>query len=276
MTGAGRVVLITGGAGGIGSVTAARFGSAGDRVAVADRDGAAARRVAASVPGAAGVELDVTDEESIATALQRIRDELGPVGVLVNNAAVATDTPFEDLSRAAWQADIDVSLTGAFLMCQAVLPDLARGGAIVNVASVNGVGYYGNEAYSAAKAGLISLTRSLAVRYGPDGIRCNAVLPGTVRTPIWDRRLADDPHVMDNLTRWYPLGRVGRPEDVAAAVTFLASDEASWITGASLPVDGGLLAGNAPMTGDIVGARDVGAGDVGAGEPGGIRRGAGA
>lgn len=264
MSDPGRVVLITGGAGGIGSVTAARFASAGDRVVVADRDGAAAQQVAAALPGAAGVSLDVTDEQSIATALQWIRDELGPVRVLVNNAAVATDTPFEDLSRAAWQADIDVSLTGAFLMCQAVLPDLGRGGAIVNVASVNAVGYFGNEAYSAAKAGLISLTRSLAVRYGPDGIRCNAILPGTIRTPIWDRRLAVDPHVMDNLTRWYPLGRVGRPEDVAAAVAFLACDEASWITGAALPVDGGLLAGNAPMTGDIVGAR----------EPGGIRRGA--
>jgi NAD(P)-dependent dehydrogenase (short-subunit alcohol dehydrogenase family) len=124
---------------------------------------------------------------------------------------------------------------------------------IVNVASVNAVGFYGNEAYSAAKAGLLSLTRSLAVGYGKHGIRCNAVVPGTIATPIWQQRVDRDPAILERLKRWYPLGRVGTPQDVGAAIAFLAGDDASWITGVALPVDGGLLAGNGPMTDDILG-----------------------
>ena len=129
----------------------------------------------------------------------------------------------------------------------------ARRGAIVNVASVNGLGYVGNPAYSAAKAGMISLTKSLASQHGRDGVRVNVVCPGTVRTnaPGWQRRLPGNPALFEELGAWYPLGRVGRPEDIAGAVTFLASDDAAWITGVVLPVDGGLMAGQMRMADEI-------------------------
>jgi NAD(P)-dependent dehydrogenase (short-subunit alcohol dehydrogenase family) len=125
-------------------------------------------------------------------------------------------------------------------------------GVILNISSVNALGYYGNEAYSAAKAGLLSLTRSLAVRYGPSGIRVNAIAPGSLRTPAWEQRKENDPAVFERIAKWYPLGRVGEPEDVAGAALFLASDEAVWITGAVLPVDGGLTAGNMQMMEEMI------------------------
>jgi NAD(P)-dependent dehydrogenase (short-subunit alcohol dehydrogenase family) len=127
-----------------------------------------------------------------------------------------------------------------------------KSGVILNVSSVNALGYFGNEAYSAAKAGILSLTRSLAVRYGPSGIRANAIAPGTLKTPAWEERSSRDPEIFDRVASWYPLGRVGEPEDIANAALFLASDEASWITGVVLPVDGGLLAGTAKFMQEIV------------------------
>src|SRR5215211_7585898 len=146
------------------------------------------------------------------------------------------------------------TLKGPFLCSQAVLPDMVENGSgvILNISSVNALGYYGNEAYSAAKAGILSLTRSLAVRYGPSGIRINAIAPGTLRTPAWEERRRANPEVFERLTKWYPLGRVGEPEDVAGAALFLASDDAAWITGAVLPVDGGLTAGNMQMMEEMI------------------------
>ncbi len=182
------------------------------------------------------------------------RREFGPVDVLVNNAARATDKDLLDLDDEQWESDVSVALKGSFLCARAVLPDMtARGsGVIINVSSVNALGYFGNEAYSAAKAGVLSLTRSLAVRYGPSGVRANAVVPGTLRTPAWEERRRSDPEIFERVAAWYPLGRVGEPEDVANAALFLASDEASWITGVALPVDGGLLAGNARMMREMI------------------------
>jgi NAD(P)-dependent dehydrogenase (short-subunit alcohol dehydrogenase family) len=123
---------------------------------------------------------------------------------------------------------------------------------IVNIASVNGLAFFANEPYSAAKAGLISLTRSLATRYGRHGIRAVAIAPATIRTPLWQERVDKEPAIFERLMRWYPLRRVGEPEDVAAAAAFLASDDASWITGEVLRVDGGLLAGNERMARELV------------------------
>ena len=132
------------------------------------------------------------------------------------------------------------------------------GGAIVNIGSVNGLMYFGNPAYSAAKAGLLSLTRSIAVEYGPKGVRANMVSPGTIRTnaPSWTARLKRDPKVFDKLARWYPVGRVGRPTDIAAAVAFLAADEAAFVNGTNLVVDGGLTAGMPVMAHELLAERD--------------------
>lgn len=250
---AGRVLVVTGGGSGIGAVLAEQAAGQGYLVVVADIDGAAAAAVAAGIPGSVPVTVDVTSRDQVNSAVQRIERQLGPVRVLVNNAGVASDVPFDALPERLWHRDIAVSLDGAFFTISAVLPGMiaAGGGAIVNVASVNGLTYVGNEAYSAAKAGLLSLTTSIAVRYGPQGIRCNAVAPGTIATPIWEERRIRDPQVMDRAAKWYPLGRIGRPADVAAAVLFLASDAASWITGVTLPVDGGLLAGRLQMADEI-------------------------
>jgi NAD(P)-dependent dehydrogenase (short-subunit alcohol dehydrogenase family) len=147
-------------------------------------------------------------------------------------------------------------LRAAFLMTKAVLEGMAeRGrGVIVSVASVNGHVALGNPAYSAAKAGLLNFTRSVAVEYGPRGVRAVTVSPGTVRTeaPSWRDRLSRNPNVFEDLARWYPLRRVGQPEDIAAAIAFLASDDADFVTGTDLAVDGGLLAGYGPMIADIM------------------------
>ncbi|HEU5486816.1 MAG TPA: SDR family oxidoreductase, partial [Microlunatus sp.] len=166
--------------------------------------------------------------------------------VLVNVAGGSTPMPsFEELPDETWDAMLDLNLTGAMRCIRAALPHLSRqpGAAVVSVSSVNGLAAFGEEPYSAAKAGLGVLTRNLAVRYGPAGVRVNAVAPGTVRTRVWD----DQEGGADRLRPLYPLGRVGEPGDIAAAVAFLASADASWITGVTLPVDGGVLAGPAHL-----------------------------
>jgi meso-butanediol dehydrogenase / (S,S)-butanediol dehydrogenase / diacetyl reductase len=186
--------------------------------------------------------------------VDRAVDRYGCIDVLINNAAVCADAPLERITTSEWANDIAVNLTGAFLMTTRALRHMVGrgGGCIVNISSVNALGYFGNEAYSAAKAGLLSFTRSVAVRYGQHGVRCNAIVPGTIRTPAWDARLAADPRVLELAASHYPLGRIGEPADVANAALFLASPAAAWITGVALPVDGGLLAGNRHLADDIV------------------------
>ena len=154
---------------------------------------------------------------------------------------------------AGWDEDMAANLSGAYACAHAVLPQMVarKSGNIVNVGSVNGLGALGDPAYSAAKAGMISLTRSIAQEYGRYGIRANIVLPGTVRTPIWRERLARDPNVLKVLERWYPLGRIVEPEEVARVIAFLASEAASAVTGAAIPVDCGLTAGNIVMAREL-------------------------
>jgi meso-butanediol dehydrogenase/(S,S)-butanediol dehydrogenase/diacetyl reductase len=254
----GRVALVTGGGRGIGRAISQRLNDEGAAVAVVDinADAAVAAATALGLSTAIGIEADVTRPEAIEAALEVARSELGPIDVLVNNVAVATHGDLATTKPESWAADLEGSLGATYLVSRAVLPGmLARGrGVIVNIGSVNGLLALGNPAYSAAKAGLISLTQSLAVEYGPKGIRANLVSPGTVRTetPSWQARLKHDPDIFERLTRWYPVGRVGRPEDIAAAVAYLASDEASFVNGANLVVDGGLTAGIGPMIDELI------------------------
>ncbi len=253
-----RVAIITGSGSGLGRVLAHRFAAEGAAVVVADVVGQRASAVAEEISGAGGKSLarttDVTKAADVEAMVGAAREEFGPVNILVNNAAKATDADFLDVNEEAWDEDVAITLKGSFLCSQAVLADMVKNGSgvILNISSVNALAYYGNEAYSAAKAGMLNLTRSLAVRYGPSGVRVNAIAPGTLRTPAWEKRREDDPDVFERVARWYPLGRIGEPEDVAGAALFLASDEAAWISGAVLPVDGGLTAGNMRMMQEII------------------------
>jgi NAD(P)-dependent dehydrogenase (short-subunit alcohol dehydrogenase family) len=252
---AGKVALITGSGRGIGRATAGRLAGEGAAVAVLDRDGAVAEETSAALrrdgARALAIEADVTDAAAVHGAIERTLAAFGQIDVLVNNAARTVNGNLAQTTPEDWAYEIEGTLTGAFLVSRAVLaPMVPRGaGAIVNVGSVNGLLALGNPAYSAAKAGLISLTRSLATEYGPTGIRTNLVSPGTIRTesPSWRERLKRDPRVFEKLARWYPVGRVGLPADIAAAIAFLAADEAAFVNGANLVVDGGLTAGLAPM-----------------------------
>jgi meso-butanediol dehydrogenase / (S,S)-butanediol dehydrogenase / diacetyl reductase len=254
----GQIAIITGSGSGLGRVLAHRFAAEGASVIVADMVAQRANAVANEITDAGGTAMpqaaDVTSAADVETMVAAAREEFGPADILVNNAAKATDADFLDLAEEAWDEDVDVVLKGAFLCSQAVLKDMVknRSGVILNISTVNALAYYGNEAYSAAKAGVLSLTRSLAARYGPFGVRANAIAPGTLRTPTWEERRQKDPDVFERLVKWYPLGRVGEPEDVAGAVLFLASDEAAWISGAVLPVDGGLTVGNLQMAQEII------------------------
>jgi meso-butanediol dehydrogenase / (S,S)-butanediol dehydrogenase / diacetyl reductase len=253
-----RVAIITGSGSGLGRVLALRFAAEGARVVVADVVGQRASAVADEISKAGGKSLaqttDVTKAADVKTMVGAAWDEFGPVDILVNNAAKATDVDFLDVSEEAWDEDVAITLKGSFICSQAVLADMTKNGSgvILNISSVNAFAYYGNEAYSAAKAGILNLTRSLAVRYGPSGVRVNAIAPGTLRTPAWENRKEEDPDVFERVAKWYPLGRIGEPEDVAGAALFLASDEAAWISGAVLPVDGGLTAGNMQMMQEMI------------------------
>lgn len=260
MTGtpARRVTLVTGATGGIGRALCRRFAAAGDAVIVSDRDAGAVAALCAELGEAgttavAAAVADVTNAAALAGAIDSATAAIGPVDVLVANAGGASAGSIATTTEASWRRDLDLNLTGAMHSVEAVRAAMAaRGkGAIVFIGSVNGLAMLGHPAYSAAKAGLISYARALAVEFGPKGLRANVVCPGTVRTPAWAERVARDPEVLDRLVKWYPLGRVAEPEDIAAACLFLASDDARMITGAVLPVDGGLMAGNRVMAAEL-------------------------
>jgi NAD(P)-dependent dehydrogenase (short-subunit alcohol dehydrogenase family) len=255
---AGRVVLVTGGGSGIGRVMAKRFAAEGAAVVVVDIVGEKAEEVVREIVEAGGKAIAVHADVSVAADVAAMRsaaeDAFERVDVLVNNAAVEGGDDILRIDEEMWDRDLRICLKSAFLCSKEMLPGMIarRSGVIVNIASVNAMAFFANESYSAAKAGMLSLTRSIAVRYGRDGIRCVAIAPGTIQTPIWRERQQKAADVFERLTKWYPLGRVGEPEDVASTALFLASDEASWITGTVVRVDGGLLAGNAQMARELV------------------------
>ncbi|WP_236710654.1 SDR family NAD(P)-dependent oxidoreductase [Streptomyces sp. 150FB] len=240
----GYGVLITGAGRGIGAATARRLAAEGARVLVSDLDEERAARTAESIPGALAYGCDVGDRSAVEAAVAYAVESFGSLDVLVNNAYACTpDAPlFEDEPDDAWARDLDATLTGAFRCARAALPHLVASGrgAIVSIGSVNGEQDFGNHAYSAAKAGLASLTRTLSGHAAPRGVRVNLVAPGTIHTEGWAGR--EDS--LERAVEHYPMGRVGTPDDIAAAVAFLASRDASWITGVTLPVDGGILTSN--------------------------------
>lgn len=245
------VAIVTGVGGDIGRAIAVAMLEAGHSVLAADIVPDAARSLASELEGYGGrivpLACDVTDEISV-RELARTSRELGPLAVLVNNAGGVTRPSLHSMDVAGWRKDIELNLNGAFICFHALAEELKAGaGCVVNIASVNGMGTFGHPAYSAAKAGLIQFTRMIAVEYGKFGVRANAVAPGTVRTSAWEERAKSNPDIFEHARRWYPLGRLARTTDVADAVKFLAGPEAGAITGICLPVDCGLLAGQAEL-----------------------------
>lgn len=245
----GRVALVTGGGHGIGRATVERLHAEGARVAVADLDVTEALRVATSIDrtgqSVVAAPVDVTDKESVDACIAECVDRFGALDCLVSTVGGDRVTPeFEEIDDDTWRGLIDLNLLGVVRCVRAAVPHLSAGGtggSVVLVGSVNGMVAFGSVPYSSAKAGLDLLTRNLAVSLGPRRVRVNLVAPGTIRTRVWD----DQPGGADRLGPLYPLGRVGEPEDVAAAIAFLASDDVDWITGVTLPVDGGVTAGPA-------------------------------
>jgi NAD(P)-dependent dehydrogenase (short-subunit alcohol dehydrogenase family) len=246
----GRVALVTGAAHGIGRAIATRLHAEGASVLLADLDHEEATRVAGELGDRAAAQpCDVTDAASVGAAVDACVERFGALDVLVCNVGVASGERFEGLDDAAWSFQVEPTLHGTIRTIQAALPCLlasTHGGAVVMTGSVNGLAAFGNVGYSVAKAALPNLAQNLTAEYsasrvgpGQRPVRFNVVAPGTVRTRVWDDQ---DP---DALVPLYPLGRVGEPDDIAAAVAFLASDDASWVTGVTLPVDGGILVGPA-------------------------------
>ena len=246
---ADKVAFVTGGGSGIGHAISLRFASEGASVVALDLKPERAEETVSMIKAAGGdglaLQANVADDAAVHHAVQLALEEYNVIDILVNNAAIAQGTDILTIDEETWDLNLAVVLKSVFLVSRAVLPGMLaqRQGAIVNIASVNGLTGIGEEPYSAAKAGVINLTKNMAVRYGGQGVRANVICPGTIQTPIWNERVENEPGIFDKLAKWYPLGRVGLPEDVANAALFLASDEAAWVTGAVLNVDGGLMAG---------------------------------
>ena len=261
----GKVAIVTGGGNGIGRATALRLASEGAAVVIMDLRSADGEAVAKSIAHSGGRALfvagDAAVEADVGATIALGVETFGAINVLVNNVARTSKATLAECTPDDWSQEFEGTLKTAFLCCRAVLPLMVEqgGGAIVNIGSVNGFTYVGNPAYSAAKAGLLNLTQAIAVEYGPRGVRANMVSPGTIRTSgrSWVRRLERDPQIFEKLARWYPVGRVGRPEDIAGAVAYLGSDEAGFVNGANLVADGGLTAGQTIMVDELTVERDV-------------------
>jgi NAD(P)-dependent dehydrogenase (short-subunit alcohol dehydrogenase family) len=244
-----KVALITGGAGGIGSASAKRLIDEGARVTIADLNGEAARRTAESLgPNAHAVAIDIGDEQSVKAALDDAFKTFGRLDILFNNAALTDDKTMSldsnvtDIPLDVWNRTMQVNVTGFMLCSRHAIPLMAAagGGTIVNMASGAGLlADVARVAYGASKAAVISLTQYIATQHGKDRIRCNAIAPGPIVTPH-SRKLAGA--LFDIIATHMPMGELGTPEDAAALVAFLASDDSRYINGQTIVIDGGMMA----------------------------------
>jgi NAD(P)-dependent dehydrogenase (short-subunit alcohol dehydrogenase family) len=247
-----KVCIITGGGSGIGRASALLFAQEGARLAIADKQAASAQSVAAECARkgaeAIAVEVDVANAAAVERMIARTLENFGRLDVLVNNAGYGISGSVVETDPDAWDALIAVNVRGVFLCSKYAIPAMKRsgGGAIVNTASVvAAVGIANRAAYCASKGAVAALTRAIAVDHVADGIRCNAVAPGTIDTPYFDeilKKSADPQAVRKALAARQLLGRLGTPDEIAAGILFLASDESRFATGTILTIDGGMTA----------------------------------
>lgn len=245
-----KVAFITGAGAGIGAGIAERFSEAGVAVVLFDINGESAEQISRKIEHAGhgrslALRGDVSSEADVKAAVEQTVAKFGKVDILVNNAGIDVASRVPDMSASAWDHVLAVNLKGAFLFSKYVIPHMRRrGGTIVNISSVHAfVSYEGYAAYDASKAGLIALTRALAIDHGRDGIRVNAICPGYVSTPMTDEWLKEQPDpaaTLKEVLSFHPLGRMGTMRDVADAALFLASDASAFISGTYLVVDGAL------------------------------------
>ncbi|SDF19102.1 SDR family NAD(P)-dependent oxidoreductase [Sporolituus thermophilus] len=244
-TGQTRTVLVTGGGQGIGAAVAEAFAAKGDRVIIWEKDGEAAAERVELIRNRGGecqvMVVDISREDEVKAGVQRLIEQGITIQVIVNNAGVSRPTPLA-APMSDWDAVVNTNLRGQYLVVKYAAPLMSRGGAIINIASTRALMSEPDwHAYAAAKGGLLALTHSLAVTLGPQGIRVNAISPGWIDVSPWQKRTNRQPVQLRDIDHaQHPAGRVGRPEDIAAACLFLASPEAGFITGANLVVDGGM------------------------------------
>jgi 2-hydroxycyclohexanecarboxyl-CoA dehydrogenase len=245
-----RVAVVTGAASGMGLAIARRLAARGDRVGLLDLQGEAAQRAAESLREAGataiGVEADVTDRSAVDAALDKVRAELGPVAIMVTSAGLDAFEAFTDITIASWERVLAVNLTGTFHCLQAAVPDMlaARWGRMVTISSSSAQSGAARMAhYVASKAGVIGLTRALALELARHGIAVNAITPGMIDTPMLRRAAAggDVGTLEKTVSRVVPVGRAGTPDEIAATCAFLCSDEAAFITGQVIGVNGGMV-----------------------------------
>ncbi len=240
----GKRAIVTGATSGIGEGIARLFASERAHVALAGRRTQLGQRVAGEIRDAGGraffVQADDTDSNSVEELVRGAASKMGGIDILVNDAGNPVQGRMESLTEDDWDMAMDTNAKGVFLCSKAAIPHMVRekGGCIVNIGSVGGLkGYPGGSAYAPSKAAVAMLTRIMAIEYGKDGVRANCIAPGSIETPAWGSRVTGD--IRNQIAKLVPLGRIGKPEDVAELALFLASDESSYITGTVIVIDGG-------------------------------------